>query len=242
MDAKVNEILQIVQTLSAGNDKLINKVGTLSSKVDAINVTETLIEIQNMHEQVKIIAESQGDLIQNLQLLLLNATQLSLVQRPDNDTSSNDVGLQVLECLKESGGMNIQSKSIEGNTALHYAAKHGNSAVVSYLIEKGAKINETNNFGRSPLLTASFYGHVDTMKILLEFFANVEQAEEDGFRPLQIATQEGHLDAVKLLVEIGRANIHARTNGQTALSIATRNRHNDIVRYLKSKGANKFLG
>ena len=44
---------------------------------------------------------------------------------------------------------------------MHYAADFGHSAVVDYLITKGAEINATDKHDITPLLAAIYEGEVD---------------------------------------------------------------------------------
>ncbi|EGR33296.1 hypothetical protein IMG5_056750 [Ichthyophthirius multifiliis] len=53
-------------------------------------------------------------------------------------------------------------------TALHWAAKRGNSQISEVLIKYGADVNSRDIIGRTPLLLAINKGHDEIVQILLE--------------------------------------------------------------------------
>ena len=61
----------------------------------------------------------------------------------------------------------INAKDSEGRTALHYAVMHNQLAIVEYLIENGASINEPDNKGNVPLIYAAFKGNYYLANYLL---------------------------------------------------------------------------
>ena len=48
-------------------------------------------------------------------------------------------------------GADVNEKTAMGQTALHYAAYKGNAGIASYLISKGASVNEANDTGATVL-------------------------------------------------------------------------------------------
>ncbi len=57
----------------------------------------------------------------------------------------------LLDKLLKEGKSNLDAKSDNGLTALHYAAKTSNGRIAEYLIKAGANPNETNAAGRTAL-------------------------------------------------------------------------------------------
>jgi uncharacterized protein len=114
-----------------------------------------------------------------------------------------------------------------GLTALVLAAREGDLETVKLLIEAGANVNQTTNYGWTPLLTATQNKNYQIGKYLLEHGADPNIANNGGLRPLYLATDnrniEGgdypvrpadmdHLEFIQLLIEKG-ADVNARVCG-----------------------------
>ena len=86
---------------------------------------------------------------------------------------------------KLDGGMPVDLADSGGNTLLMLAAYHGQAAVVSALLERGADVNRLNDRGQSPLAGAVFKGEDTIVWLLLEAGADV-----DAGSPSAAATAE----------------------------------------------------
>ena len=53
-----------------------------------------------------------------------------------------------------------------------------------YLISKGAMVNDSNNFGKTPLHTAAYYGSFDMVKLLISKGAKVDAKNKEGETPI----------------------------------------------------------
>lgn len=76
-------------------------------------------------------------------------------------------------CLHVGADISLVDK--EGLTALSWACLKGHKSVVQYLVEKDAKIGQTDKNGRTPLDLAAFYGDSDIVSqdvfyLLCEFY------------------------------------------------------------------------
>jgi hypothetical protein len=60
-------------------------------------------------------------------------------------------------------GASLSSLDKEGLSALSWACLKGHRAVVQYLVEEGAEIDQTDKNGRTPLDLAAFYGDAETV-------------------------------------------------------------------------------
>uniref|UniRef100_A0A8C4XBK9 Ankyrin repeat and SOCS box containing 3 n=1 Tax=Erpetoichthys calabaricus TaxID=27687 RepID=A0A8C4XBK9_ERPCA len=67
----------------------------------------------------------------------------------------------------------LNSKTFEGQTALHLAASRGNVRSSEILLKAGAQVNETTNELETPLFLAIGSGNTDTVNLLIEHGANV---------------------------------------------------------------------
>ena len=75
-----------------------------------------------------------------------------------------------------------------GLTALHYAAREGNTDTVLALLEAGADINQVSDGDQtSPLLISVLNGHFDLALILLEAGADPRLPSDNGATPLYLA-------------------------------------------------------
>lgn len=82
-------------------------------------------------------------------------------------------------------GIAVDLADASGNTLLMLAAYHGQAAVVSALLERGADVNRLNDRGQSPLAGAVFKGEDTIVWLLLEAGADV-----DAGSPSAAATAE----------------------------------------------------
>jgi ankyrin repeat protein len=103
-------------------------------------------------------------------------------------------------------------------TALTFAAREGDLESTKLLLAAGADINQTTEYGWTPLLTATNNRHYVLGKYLMEHNADVNKANKGNWTPLYLATDnrniEGgdypvpkpdmdHLEYIKLLLEHG---------------------------------------
>ena len=93
------------------------------------------------------------------------------------------------------------------------ASKQGNVEVVKLLIEKGAEVNRTDEFGRTALMLASKEGRVEVMRLLIENGAEVPYGSSKDMDCLlkrvpkstvpmnsanaRCASRQGHVEMIK---------------------------------------------
>jgi ankyrin repeat protein len=130
-----------------------------------------------------------------------------VAQEPTADDDDSEV---VVAGLVGSGG--------GGLTALVFAAREGDLESAKHLIDAGADINQSTEYGWSPLLVATNNRHYRLAAELLARGADANLANKGGWTPLYLATDnrniEGgdypvpkpdmdHLEYIKLLLEHG---------------------------------------
>ncbi|KAF0726032.1 hypothetical protein AaE_009649 [Aphanomyces astaci] len=120
------------------------------------------------------------------------------------------------------GGMKPDMTSMDGLTALHCAALHGQAAIVRALLHEGADIELPDPDGRHALHFAAESGHAQTVQELLSWRAHVDVTSTgDGWTPLHVACSKGHAAVVDVLLRAGAtASLCTVHMHQTALHVA----------------------
>ena len=153
---------------------------------------------------------------------------------PDNiDHTKYSIEMALINAISH-GKLEIVKYLITQGADIHYqnyaplrcASCTGDFAIVVYLIEHGANINNSE-----ALKGASSNGHLEIVKYLVKHGAKIDSNESE---PLRYASQYGHFSVVKHLVENG-ANIHAVD--EYAVRYASGNGHLNVVKYLTQHGA-----
>ena len=99
--------------------------------------------------------------------------------------------------------LNYESEVKEGDTRLCIAARRADENSVKHLLEHGAKVNERNSLGESPLSIACLYGFSSIVKLLLENGADVNLLNRNGVNHLCIASKNNHRNIAELLMLYG---------------------------------------
>lgn len=106
--------------------------------------------------------------------------------------------LDELVTFINSGG-NINERSHDGHTALHYAAKAGQSCIVKVLIAHGADPRAQTLKGNTPLHGAAYKGHTGTVLTLLKAGADKSTKNSDGETALDRAIQHNQIPVIEAL-------------------------------------------
>jgi ankyrin repeat protein len=149
--------------------------------------------------------------------------------RPVHQAAHNS---QILQRLGEKGA-DIKLRDLNGETALHWAARKGSVDSVEWLLANGAVINSTSGLGHTPLHVATENGHEQVCRILLELGADCEQhTNTTRSTPLHRAVGMGNFAVVEILLDFN-ADPWARNKWKdTPLHVASRMGHADIVEKL----------
>ena len=138
---------------------------------------------------------------------------------PDPSVDGDDVAVQAGLVGKGGGGL----------TALVFAAREGDIDSAKALVGRGAKINQTTEYGWTPLLTAINNRNYALAQMLIDRGADVNLANKGGWTPLYLATDnrniEGgdypvpkpdldHLEIIRSLLQHG-ANPNGRVRDNT---------------------------
>jgi hypothetical protein len=111
---------------------------------------------------------------------------------------ANNGHLRVVEELLQLGA-DIEDKSNNGKTALHWACHWGHYPVVKFLVEKGANISTQDVTGMTPLMSATLNKHVVVVKYLLLKGANASVVNHYQTTALMIAKNANHEKLIGIL-------------------------------------------
>ena len=133
----------------------------------------------------------------------------------------------------------IDERDQNGNCALHFAARHGHTNAVQFLLERNAELVKIKNVtrlrpGGTALHDAAASGHPEVIKILIRNKAEVDAQDTMGRTPLHRAATNGHTKALQQLIELWgiSAGAIADERGGTALHLAALNGHRACIEVL----------
>ena len=134
--------------------------------------------------------------------------------------------------------VDVNVAALDGATALHWATYWNAVDTVDLLIDAGADLGATNDYGLTPLALACDNGSGAMVTRLLEAGADPDLARSTGETPLMTCARTGTLVAVTALLNRGaNPNAAESWHGQTALMWAVGERHTAVVRVLVDRGA-----
>jgi ankyrin repeat protein len=138
----------------------------------------------------------------------------------------------------------VSSKDGEGNTPLHVAALHGETAVAAALLDAGADVNAKNNYGAFTPgdlggFFAAYVSNHANPQALLSVKGLDTRDMKNGYTPLDLALFSFKpKDMLALLIAKG-ADVNAMAaSGATPLFWAVLWNSKDAADFLLSKGAN----
>ena len=135
-------------------------------------------------------------------------------------------------------GVDVNERSVDGTTALHWAAHYGDLQLSVALLDAGADPDRANDYGATPMSVAALEGDDEIIAALLAAGADVESANTEGQTALMAVARTGRVATAELLLDAG-ADVNATElwGGQSALMWAAAQQHPDMVRLLISRGA-----
>jgi len=110
---------------------------------------------------------------------------------------------EALKLINDSWFLDVNYRSKDGNTILHWACYSGKVRVVQSLLEQGAKPNVLNNLGSSPLMVAVRYGNQNVVQALVQLKVDVNVLSHTGKNALTIAVCCNQYNCVEYLLSIG---------------------------------------
>jgi uncharacterized protein len=90
-----------------------------------------------------------------------------------------------------------------GKSLLMWSVEQGHSDIASFLLGRGADVNDEDPSGRTVLITAADKGHTDIARSLLDKAADLKVKDSDGWTALMWATSKDHTEIAQCLREKG---------------------------------------
>jgi ankyrin repeat protein len=133
---------------------------------------------------------------------------------------SADEGDTVMVSKLIDAGLDVNSATWDGVTALMYAVDDNNTGMAKLLISRGANINLRPRQGYPALITALQKGYLDLAEYLIQNGADVDFADARGIIPLQHAISADSFYTADMLLYYGADVNKKNKQGITALTTA----------------------
>jgi len=148
-----------------------------------------------------------------------------------------DSGLPVTGRLDSQTVAKLSTQQAPDLFSMNEAVRLNDIVLVKSLIDGGAKVNEIDSLGETPLHVAAMRGYRGIASLLLENGANLNAGDVRGLTPVHMAAWRGNRDMVDLLLNHG-ADMNARDkDGLTPMHTAALDGRKEIVALLIGKGA-----
>lgn len=96
-------------------------------------------------------------------------------------------------------GADVNAEDVDGDTALHGAARSGNVEILQMLLDKGALPNAKNKQGGTPLMWAAVYGNAEAANLLLNRGADASIKDNDGITAAEWATRNNQESVARMI-------------------------------------------
>lgn len=152
----------------------------------------------------------------------------------DSSPVQNAVMKSSLAELAQAGG-DVDALDREGRTALFYAARNGDSAIVLELISRGAKVDAEDKQRKTPLHFAASGYQLEVAELLLKNGALVDAMDTNGNTPLSDAVFEsrGRGGMIKLLLSFKADKTLKNKYGVSPEGLAQSIANYDIGQYFR---------
>lgn len=117
---------------------------------------------------------------------------------------------------------------------LYAAARCGDVAQISALLDRGADPNESGDeHGTTALTIAAYQGHVEAVRLLLDRGAEVDLPNEFGSRPLFVAATNAKVRVISMLLNAGASLTVEADGGLTPFMKAAKSTPETVRAFLK---------
>ncbi|UYV81345.1 hypothetical protein LAZ67_20000861 [Cordylochernes scorpioides] len=133
-------------------------------------------------------------------------------------------------CLKN--GADLNARSLNARTTLHFAAMGPNLEIMKFLLENNLDPKALDVNGQNPLHIAAANGRSMLVEFLLEKGLDVKCVENFFKTPAHLASMNGHLDTIKILYKYGAKTSQKDARGHTISSYAISHGHVNIAKFI----------
>lgn len=138
-----------------------------------------------------------------------------------------------------------------GQTALHYVAANGNTALVEWLLDHDFNIDVHNNADHTPLRLACQFGHLDVVKLLVHRGAEVHVKDTQSGSVFNVACRHSHFSIAKWMLKelpdlqpylgMEATNEERMQESRSPLFYASQAGDVELVKLLLTRGADPIL-
>ena len=154
-----------------------------------------------------------------------------------SEASRYNNGIFIQKFISEGGDPNADDIFGLGWTPLQWVSHCGYDTGLKMLIDAGANLNVTDEFGRTPLHWAAGSQHSVCVQTLVGAGSDPNIADDRGETPLHEAACTGHDECIQTLVESGANPNITEIRGRTPLHTATYYDREKCVQKLIDVGA-----
>jgi uncharacterized protein len=144
---------------------------------------------------------------------------------------------QRLRAVLSEEGVDVDRRSDDGFTALHFAAFFGTSDAAAVLIEAGADPSSVaaNDMRVQPLHSAAASRSTSTSRVLLEAGASPDARQTGGYTPLHEAALHADVELIELLLRHDASTGVRNDEGQTPADLARFEGRDDVAIRLEAR-------
>lgn len=187
------------------------------------------------------LAKLNGTAVPRLVLKGILAFSVAVMATPGFAQVGFSEGYKFLESVKKKEGEEVEqaiaksplivnTKNVTtGETALHIVVARRDLTWLRYLVEHGAKVDVTDDHGRTPLQQAVNSGWRDGAQYLLEQGAKTNESNDAGETPLISAVHGRDTQLMKSLLQAGADPDRADNSGRSARDYAELDGPNSIL-------------
>lgn len=142
-------------------------------------------------------------------------------------------------------GVNVNCTA-GGVTPLHVAAAHDHVECAEFLLQNGAKVNQTIADFTTPLHVAARFDSLACVVLFINNGGDVNAVTKEGMSPLHLAARNGHLKTAEVLIAKGAEadfalkppHPQSRSQGEnlTPLHFSARHNHPECIKILAKYG------